>query len=131
MVAVSEGFALGTKLGIDPKKMQEIFTVSTSKCWCTDATNPVPGVVETAPSSKGYQGGFGTGLIRKDLTLDRAGATLSVAVQISPLRGSSDEHLGTLVMVEDLTELMRAQRVAAGRGSIRCFPFWRNACSHS
>jgi two-component system nitrogen regulation sensor histidine kinase NtrY len=53
--------------------------------------------------------------IRKDLTLDRAGATLSVAVQISPLRGSSDEHLGTLVMVEDLTELMRAQRVAAWR----------------
>jgi two-component system nitrogen regulation sensor histidine kinase NtrY len=53
--------------------------------------------------------------IRKDLTLDRSGATLSVAVQISPLRGSSDEHLGTLVMVEDLTELMRAQRVAAWR----------------
>ena len=53
--------------------------------------------------------------IRKDLTLDRAGATLSVAVQISPLRGSSDEHLGTLVMVEDLTELLRAQRVAAWR----------------
>jgi len=53
--------------------------------------------------------------IRKDLTLDRAGATLSVAVQISPLRGGSGEHLGTLVMVEDLTELMRAQRVAAWR----------------
>lgn len=69
MVAVSEGFALGTKLGIDPKKMQEIFTVSTSKCWCTDATNPVPGVIDTSPSSRGYQGGFGTGLIRKDLTL--------------------------------------------------------------
>lgn len=69
MVAVSEGFALGTKLGIDPKKMQEIFSVSTSKCWCTDATNPVPGVVETSPASRGYQGGFGAGLIRKDLTL--------------------------------------------------------------
>lgn len=69
MIGVSEGFALGTKLGIDPKKMQEIFTVSTSKCWCTDATNPVPGVVETAPASSGYQGGFGAGLIRKDLTL--------------------------------------------------------------
>jgi two-component system nitrogen regulation sensor histidine kinase NtrY len=53
--------------------------------------------------------------IRKDLTLDRAGATLSVAAQISPLRGGKGEHLGTLVMVEDLTELMRAQRVAAWR----------------
>lgn len=69
MCAVSEGFAIGTKLGIDAKKMQEIFTVSTSKCWCTDATNPVPGAVETSPSSRGYQGGFGAGLIRKDLTL--------------------------------------------------------------
>ena len=69
MVAVSEGFALGTKMGIDPKKMQEIFTVSTSKCWSTDANNPVPGVVDTAASSNCYQGGFGSNLIRKDLTL--------------------------------------------------------------
>lgn len=69
MVAVSEGFALGTKLGIDAKKMQEIFSVSTSKCWATDAANPVPGTVDTSPASNGYQGGFGAGLIRKDLTL--------------------------------------------------------------
>jgi two-component system nitrogen regulation sensor histidine kinase NtrY len=53
--------------------------------------------------------------IRKDLTLGRDGATLSVAVQVSPLLGGTGEHLGTLVMVEDLTELLRAQRVAAWR----------------
>lgn len=69
MVAVCEGFALGTKLGIDAKKMQEIFTVSTSKCWCTDAANPVPGAFVPSPATNGYQGGFGAGLIRKDLTL--------------------------------------------------------------
>lgn len=84
MVAVSEGFALGTKMGIDPKILQQIFTVSTSKCWCTDATNPVPGVIETAPSSKGYQGGFGTGLIRKDLTLGlECGDTVGVETEFA------------------------------------------------
>lgn len=69
MVAVSEGFALGTQLGIDPKKMHEIFSVSTSNCWAQHTANPVPGTIETSPSSNGYQGGFGAGLIRKDLTL--------------------------------------------------------------
>jgi 3-hydroxyisobutyrate dehydrogenase len=54
MVAVSEGMSLGAKLGIDSKKLGEILSVSTSSCWATNATNPVPGVVETSPASKGY-----------------------------------------------------------------------------
>jgi 3-hydroxyisobutyrate dehydrogenase len=58
MVAVGEGMALGDKLGIDSKKLGEILSVSTSSCWATNATNPVPGVVETSPASRGYQGGF-------------------------------------------------------------------------
>ena len=69
MVAVSEGMSLGMKLGIDSKKLGEILKVSTSSCWATNATNPVPGVVEGSPSSRDYQGGFQVGLIRKDMTL--------------------------------------------------------------
>ena len=56
----------------------------------------------------------GSGL-RRELALTRDGAVLHVALQVSPLVGASAEHLGTLLMVEDLTELLRAQRVAAWR----------------
>lgn len=69
MIAVSEGLALGEKLGIDPKKLSEILSVSTSSCWCTNATNPRPGAVEGSPAGRNYEGGFQTGLIRKDMTL--------------------------------------------------------------
>ena len=69
MIAVSEGFTLGEKLGIDPKALQEILSVSTSSCWATNATCPRPGVIESSPSSRNYEGGFQTGLIRKDMTL--------------------------------------------------------------
>lgn len=69
MIAVSEGLALGEKLGIDPKKLSEILSVSTSSCWCTNAANPRPGVIENSPASRNYEGGFQTGLIRKDMTL--------------------------------------------------------------
>jgi two-component system nitrogen regulation sensor histidine kinase NtrY len=53
--------------------------------------------------------------VRRELALTRDGAVLHVALQVSPLVGASGEHLGTLLMVEDLTELLRAQRIAAWR----------------
>jgi len=52
---------------------------------------------------------------RRDLSLERAGTTMSVSAHVSPLRGAHGEHLGTLVMVEDLTDLLEAQRAAAWR----------------
>lgn len=54
---------------MDPKVLQKIFTVSTAKCWATDGTNPVPGVIPTAPSSNDYNGGFAVTLLKKDLKL--------------------------------------------------------------
>lgn len=69
MIAVSEGLALGEKLGIDPHKLTEILQVSTSSCWATNGTNPRPGVVPTSPASNNYEGGFQTELMRKDMSL--------------------------------------------------------------
>jgi len=40
---------------------------------------------------------------------------MSVSVQVSPLRSAMGSDLGTLVMVEDLTDLLEAQRAAAWR----------------
>jgi 3-hydroxyisobutyrate dehydrogenase len=58
MIASAEGMALAEKLGIDPKILMEILSVSTASNWCITTNNPRPGNIETAPASKNYQGGF-------------------------------------------------------------------------
>ena len=52
---------------------------------------------------------------RRELVLDRGGASISVSVHVSRLRGVQGDNAGTLVMVEDLTDLLEAQRLAAWR----------------
>lgn len=58
MVATSEGLALGEKLGIDPKILSEILSVSTANNWCISVNNPRPDNLPNAPSSNNYEGGF-------------------------------------------------------------------------
>lgn len=69
MAAVSEAMALGEALGIDPKVLGGIINSSTGRCWSSETYNPMPGVIESAPSSRHYAGGFGTDLMLKDLGL--------------------------------------------------------------
>jgi len=69
MLGVSEAMNLGVKSGMDPKKLAGIFNTSTARCWSSDTYNPCPGVIETAPASRGYTGGFGSALMLKDLGL--------------------------------------------------------------
>ena len=69
MVGVSEAMALGDALGIDTQVLAGIINSSTGRCWSSDTYNPWPGVIETAPSSRGYTGGFGADLMLKDLGL--------------------------------------------------------------
>jgi len=69
MIATSEGLSLGEKLGMDPKVLSSILSVSTGRNWCVDTYNPRPGVLENVPSSRDYNGGFQVSLIRKDLSL--------------------------------------------------------------
>jgi len=77
MAATSEAMALGEALGIDPKVLGGIINSSTGRCWSSDTYNPMPGVIETAPSSRGYAGGFGTDLMLKDLGLATDAAKLA------------------------------------------------------
>jgi 3-hydroxyisobutyrate dehydrogenase len=69
MIATSEGISLGEKLGMDPKVLSKILSVSTGRSWCVDTYNPRPGVLENVPSARDYNGGFGVSLIRKDLSI--------------------------------------------------------------
>lgn len=58
MIATSEGLSLGEKLGIDPKVLSSIISVSTGRSWSLDSYNPRPGVLENVPASRDYNGGF-------------------------------------------------------------------------
>lgn len=69
MNAVAEGMSLGDKLGIDPKKLQEILSVSTAGCWANNKNCPHPAALPGSPASKNYEGGFQVSLIRKDMAL--------------------------------------------------------------
>ncbi|MCW5593338.1 MAG: NAD-binding protein, partial [Burkholderiales bacterium] len=55
--------------GMDPKVFAGIVNTSSGRCWSSDTYNPWPGVLEGAPASRGYAGGFGADLMLKDLSL--------------------------------------------------------------
>jgi len=85
MAGTSEAIALGVANGLDPKVLSEIMRRSSGGNWALEKYNPYPGVMETAPASKGYAGGFGTDLMLKDLGLAQENA---IAVKAStPLGG--------------------------------------------
>uniref|UniRef100_A0A7S1X523 3-hydroxyisobutyrate dehydrogenase n=1 Tax=Tetraselmis chuii TaxID=63592 RepID=A0A7S1X523_9CHLO len=74
MAGVSEGLAMGRRLGLDPNLLTDIFNSSTASCWSSHTNNPCPGVMEGVPSSRDYEGGFGSSLMLKDLGLAMAAA---------------------------------------------------------
>ncbi|PZP95996.1 MAG: 3-hydroxyisobutyrate dehydrogenase [Variovorax paradoxus] len=85
MIGTSEALALGVANGLDPKVLSEIMRRSSGGNWALEKYNPMPGVMETAPASKNYAGGFGTDLMLKDLGLAQENAA---AVRAStPLGG--------------------------------------------
>ncbi|UDG77839.1 3-hydroxyisobutyrate dehydrogenase [Achromobacter sp. 77] len=81
MAGTSEALALGVANGLDPKVLSDIVAKSSGRNWATELYNPWPGVMEHAPASKGYAGGFGVDLMLKDLGL-AAEAALSARASI-------------------------------------------------
>ena len=69
MIGVAEAMALGVSLGMDAKVLAGIINTSSGRCWASEINNPFPGVLENAPASRGYSGGFGADLMLKDLGL--------------------------------------------------------------
>lgn len=68
-IAVSESMCLGASLGLDPKVLAGIINTSSGRCWVSEAYNPYPGVLQDAPASHGFTGGFACDLMIKDLSL--------------------------------------------------------------
>lgn len=75
MIGSAEAIALGVANGLDPKVLSEIMRKSSGANWVLEKYNPLPGVMESAPASRNYAGGFGTALMLKDLELAQQSAT--------------------------------------------------------
>ena len=69
MIGVCESFALAEKIGLAPDKLFNVASRSSGQCWSLTSYCPSPGLVETAPSNRDYQGGFSAALMLKDLSL--------------------------------------------------------------
>lgn len=65
--------------GLDPRALCDLTQSFTGRCWFLEANNPVPGVDETAPASKGYEPGGTVNIVKKDLGLAIDGAKASGA----------------------------------------------------
>ncbi|KAI0227010.1 3-hydroxyisobutyrate dehydrogenase, mitochondrial [Lamellibrachia satsuma] len=79
MIGLSEVTNLGIKLGMDPKLLAKVMNMSSGRCWSSEVYHPYPGIVETAPSNRNYEGGFGSALMVKDLGLAQNAATATRA----------------------------------------------------
>ena len=96
-IATAEAMNLGIKWGLDPKVLANLINVSTGRCWPSEVNNPVKGVIEGAPASRDYSGGFGISLMKKDLTLAimaarEAGAKLELGDRAREVYDSAEKE---------------------------------------
>ena len=79
MIGTSESFALGRKLGLDPKVLFDIASKSSGQNWSLTVNCPAPGVLPNAPSSNDYKPGFAAAMMLKDMRLSQEAATAAHA----------------------------------------------------
>jgi 3-hydroxyisobutyrate dehydrogenase len=86
MIAVSEAFVLGEKLGLTHQALFDVAANASGQCWALTTNCPVPGPVPTSPANRDYQPGFAGALMAKDLRLAvNALEGTGVAAQMGPL----------------------------------------------
>lgn len=69
MIAVSEAFVLGEKLGLSNQALYDVSSTASGQCWALTTNCPVPGPVPSSPANREYQPGFAGALMAKDLGL--------------------------------------------------------------
>ena len=89
MIAVSEAFALGEKLGLSHQALFDVASTSSGQCWSITSYCPVPGPVPTSPANNAYKPGFASSLMLKDLALAQEAA--DAAVVKTPLGKHAEE----------------------------------------
>ncbi|PHY19784.1 3-hydroxyisobutyrate dehydrogenase [Caulobacter sp. BP25] len=74
MLGVCEAFALAEKLGLAAESFFDIASKSSGQCWSLSTYCPVPGVGPQTPADRGFDGGFATAMMLKDLKLAQGAA---------------------------------------------------------
>ena len=69
MIGTCEALALGEALGLDAEVLSRIMRASSGSNWSLEKYNPWPGLLQSAPASRDYEGGFSVRLMLKDLGL--------------------------------------------------------------
>ncbi|MDT0327115.1 3-hydroxyisobutyrate dehydrogenase [Nocardiopsis lambiniae] len=69
MIAVSEAFVLGERLGLTHEALYDVMSTASAQCWSLTTYCPVPGPVPTSPANDDYRPGFAASLMAKDLGL--------------------------------------------------------------
>jgi 3-hydroxyisobutyrate dehydrogenase len=92
MIAVSEAFVLGEKLGLSHQALFDVASASSGQCWSLTSYCPVPGPVPASPANNGYKAGFAAALMLKDLRLAQAAALASGAA--TPLGAEAAQIYG-------------------------------------
>ena len=89
MIAVSEAFVLGEKLGLSNQALFDVASNASGQCWALTTNCPVPGPVPTSPANRDYQPGFSSALMAKDLALaEEAFASVGVHAELGSLASS-------------------------------------------
>ena len=84
MIAISESFTLGERLGLDSKTLYEVISSATGDCWALRNHLPIPGIVETAASNRGFKPGFAVKMMAKDLRLaDEAAKAVDLTTELA------------------------------------------------
>ncbi len=81
MIATCEALALALRLGLDPQKFYDIASKASGQSWSLTSYCPLPGVGPQSPADRGYEGGFASALMLKDLKL-AMGAAQSVDASV-------------------------------------------------
>lgn len=89
MIAVSEAFVLGEKLGLSHQTLFDVASNASGQCWALTTNCPVPGPVPTSPANRNYEPGFAGALMAKDLGLaEQAIRSAGVHAELGTLAGA-------------------------------------------
>jgi 3-hydroxyisobutyrate dehydrogenase len=97
LIAVAEAFRIAEAFGVDPQILTNVIAKSSGATWVMEHMHPVPGIVESAASSRQYAPGFMTDLMAKDLGLAVSAARekrvpLAVAAAAQQLYRMASSH---------------------------------------
>jgi 3-hydroxyisobutyrate dehydrogenase len=79
MLAVSEAFVLGERLGLSHQALFDVLSTSSAQCFGLTNMAPVPGVVPNSAANNDFRPGFALPLMIKDLKLAQAAAAATGA----------------------------------------------------